>query len=159
LFCGGVYFFENFILFDFDNFNVILENPVLDAYEVDILHNIGRLQICAKCGFKSVHLDADYNFALAKMGVNLVTLTNELESPIFIILMSLKVSQREPKPQGAKQHPVCILDLFNKFLEVLTDEFLDALPPYREVDHKIKMVPKSTPLFKAPYKLNGKELE
>jgi len=46
-----------------------------------------------------------------------------------------------PSPQqGARQPPTCILDSFNKFLEVLIDELLDALLPCREVDHKIKMV-------------------
>ncbi len=40
----------------------------------------------------------DYNFALTKMRVNLVALNSELWLPSFLILMSLRVSQREPKP-------------------------------------------------------------
>jgi hypothetical protein len=51
------------------------------------------------------------------------------------------------------------LDSFDQFLEVLTDELLDALPPCREIDHKIKMVPSLTSPSKAPYRLNQKELE
>jgi hypothetical protein len=51
------------------------------------------------------------------------------------------------------------LDSLNKFLKVLTDEFLDALPLYRKVDHKIKVMPGSAPPSKAPYRLNQKELE
>jgi hypothetical protein len=54
--------------------------------------------------------------------------------------MSLKVSQWEPKPQGAIQPLAYILDSFNNFLEVLIDEFLNALPPYKKVDHKIEVV-------------------
>jgi hypothetical protein len=65
------------------------------------------------------------------MGMNLVVLVSELESPNFLILMSLKVSQGEPKPQEAKQPPTFILDSFNKFLKVLTNELVDALPPYK----------------------------
>jgi hypothetical protein len=113
-------------LCDLDNFDVILKNTFWDAYEVDIFHNKGRLRVRAKCGFKLVNLNVDYNFALAKMGVNLVALASELELPIFLILMSLRVSQRELKPQGAKQPFKCILDSFNKFSEVLTDELHDA---------------------------------
>jgi hypothetical protein len=56
------------------------------------------LRVCAKRGFKLMNLVTDYNFALAKMGVNLVALASELESRIFLILMSLRVSQRKPKP-------------------------------------------------------------
>jgi hypothetical protein len=85
-----------------------------------------------------MNLDADYNSILTKMGVILVALTSELKSPSFLILMSLKVSQGEPKPQGVKQPPNCILDSYNNFLEVLI--LPNALPPCREVDHKIEMV-------------------
>jgi hypothetical protein len=52
LFCKGVHFFENFTMCALNNFDVILENIVLDAYEVDDLHNISKLKIQAKVGKK-----------------------------------------------------------------------------------------------------------
>jgi hypothetical protein len=122
LFCEGVQYFENFTMRDLDNFDVIIGNTILDAYEVDILHNGGRLKVHAKCGSKLVNLDVDYNFALAKMGMNLVALSSELKSPNFLILMSLKVSQGDLKPQGVKQPHICILDSLNKILEVIANE-------------------------------------
>jgi hypothetical protein len=39
-----------------------------------------------------MNLNVDYNFALAEMEVNLIALVNELKLPIFLILMSLRVS-------------------------------------------------------------------
>jgi hypothetical protein len=64
-----------------------------------------------------------------------------------------------PYPQqGARQPPTCILDSFNKFLEVLIDELPNALLPCREVEHKIKMVFGATLPSKAPYRLKQKEL-
>jgi len=39
-----------------------------------------------------VNLNVNYNYVLAEVGVNLVVLANELESPIFLVLMSLRVS-------------------------------------------------------------------
>jgi len=42
----------------------------------------------------------------------------------------------------------------HKFLEVLTNEFPDVLPPCRKVDHKIKVALRMAPLSKAPYRLN-----
>jgi hypothetical protein len=39
-----------------------------------------------------MNLNANYNYALAEMGVNLVALTCELKLPSLLILMSLKVS-------------------------------------------------------------------
>jgi hypothetical protein len=92
LFRGRVQFFENFTLWDLDNFDVIIGNAFLDAYEVDILCSKSKLKVHAKCGFKLVNLNSDYNSTLAKMGVNFITLVNELELFNFPVLMSLKVS-------------------------------------------------------------------
>ncbi len=58
-----------------------------------------------------------------------------------------------------KQPPVCILDSLNKFLEILINEFLDALPPYKEVDHKIEVALGSALSSKALCRLNQKKLE
>jgi hypothetical protein len=92
LFRGGVQVFENFTLCDLNNFDVILGNTFLDAYEVDILFSKSKLRVHAKCGSKLVNLNSDHNSTLAKMGVNFVTLANELELFNFLILMSLKVT-------------------------------------------------------------------
>jgi hypothetical protein len=43
-----------------------------------------------------------------------------------------------------------ILDSFNKFSKVLIDELLDALPPYKKVDHKIKVAFRVASPSKAP---------
>jgi hypothetical protein len=83
LFYRRVQFFENFTLCHLHNFDVILGNTFLDAYEVDIFYSKGRLKFRAKSGYKLVNLNAYFNFALAKMGVNLVALTSELELPSF----------------------------------------------------------------------------
>jgi hypothetical protein len=83
LFCGGIQFFENFTLCDLNKFDVILGNTCLDAYKVDILCNENKLKIWAKVSSKLVNLDAEYNYMLAKVGINLVALTNELSFLVF----------------------------------------------------------------------------
>jgi hypothetical protein len=73
---------------------------------------------------------------LAKIRINLVTLVKELDQlPSFVILITLRVFNREPKLQGAKQPPDYILDSLNKFLKVLIDEFLNSFSPCKKVDH------------------------
>jgi hypothetical protein len=106
-----------------------------------------------------VNLNVNYNFALAKMKVNLIVLASELKSFSFLVLMYLKVSQGEPKPQGVRQPFSCILGSFNNILEVLINELLNALPPYKKVDPKIEVVVGSISLSNASYWLNQKELE
>jgi hypothetical protein len=89
--------------------------------------------------------------------VNLVLLINNLKSPNMLVLMFLRISQGEPKPQRAK-NLLFSLDSLNKFLKVLINELPNALPPYKEVDHKIEMVFVLASSPKAPYRLK-KELE
>jgi hypothetical protein len=110
----------------------------LNAYKIDIFCSGGKLKIRAKCGSKLMNSNAYYNSILVKMGMILVVLTSELESLSFLILMFLRVSQGEPKPQGAKHPPTYILDSFNKFLEVLI--LPNALPPCKKINHKIEVV-------------------
>jgi hypothetical protein len=47
------------------------------------------------------------------------------------------------------------LDSLNK----ISDELFDALPPYKEIDHKIEVVLGLIPLSTTPYRLNQKELD
>jgi hypothetical protein len=83
--------FLKFSPYGLDNFDVILKNTFLDAYKIYNFYNRGKLKVHAKNGYKLVNLDADYNFTLLEMGINLVALANELKSPNFLILMPLKV--------------------------------------------------------------------
>ncbi len=56
------------------------------------------MKVHSKVGFKLMNLYVDYNFVLAKIGINLVTLVKELNQLFsFVILMTLKVFKREPK--------------------------------------------------------------
>jgi hypothetical protein len=99
MFCfRGVQFFENFTLCELNNFDVILMNTFLDVYEVDIFHNRSKVRIHAKIGFKLKNLDVEYNYALVKVALNLVTFAKELKLSSFVILMSLRNSQWELKP-------------------------------------------------------------
>jgi len=92
LFCKGAQLFENFTLCDLNNFDVILGNIFLDVYEVNILYNGNTVKVYAKVGFKLMNLDAEYNFMLMEIGINLIALVKKLKLPSFVILMSLKIS-------------------------------------------------------------------
>jgi hypothetical protein len=106
-----------------------------------------------------VNLDVKYNSTFAKVRINLIALDKELKLPSFLNFDVLKNLQGEPKPQGAKQLPDNILDLVNKILEVLINEFIYSFPPCREVDHKINVVRGLALPSKAPYRLNKKEFK
>ncbi len=94
LFVGGLSFFQNFILCVLNNFGVIIRNTFWDAYKVDILHSGSKMKVCAKVGSKLVHLDAEYNFVLVEIKVNLLVLASELKLPNFF---GFNVFERLPK--------------------------------------------------------------
>ena len=48
--------------------------------------------------------------------------------------------------------------MLDDFKDVLTDELPEELPPAREVDHKIELVPGTEPQNEAPYRLNLNDL-
>jgi hypothetical protein len=50
----------------------------------------------------------------------------------------------------------CIANMLNKILNVLIDEIPKKLPPCRDVDHKIEVMSRSTPPFRALYRVNQK---
>jgi hypothetical protein len=60
------------------------------------------VKICTKVAYKLLNLDGDYKSMLVKVKINLVVLVKELKLISFMIFMSLRISQKEPKPQGAK---------------------------------------------------------
>jgi len=100
MFClKGVQFFESFTLCELNNF---MKNTFLDIYEIHLFHNKSKVRVHANIGFKLMNLDVEYKYALAKVVINLVALAKELKSPSFIILMFLRDSQWELKPQGAR---------------------------------------------------------
>ncbi len=53
----------------------------------------------------------------------------------------------------------CIKRVLNKFLDMMPEELLDELPPRRQVDHVIEVMPGVAPLAKAPYQMNHEELK
>jgi hypothetical protein len=51
-----------------------------------------------------------------------------------------------------------MLELLEKFGDVMPPELPRALPPKRVVDHRIELLPGSTPPTQAPYQMSLKEL-
>lgn len=87
------------------------------------------------------------------MGIHLV-LTQKMQKTTYLILMSMKEHSDAAKAEKASTYPFCILEVINKFSDILTDNRLAILLPNKDLNHKIEVHLGSTPLTKAPYKLN-----
>ena len=63
----------------------------------------------------------------------------------------------EDKPRV--EAPSKVIDVLESFRDVMPAELPKRLPPKREVDHKIELVPNATPPAKAPYRMSPPEQE
>ena len=70
------------------------------------------------------------------------------------------MSTEEDKVIGDGEDPVPkqVLELLENNRDVFPDDLPPGLPPKREVDHRIEIIPGSRPPAKAPYRLNVREL-
>ncbi len=58
----------------------------------------------------------------------------------------------EPKETAnLMSFPKCVKQVLDEFLDMMLEELPDELPPRRQVDHVIKVMPGVAPLAKAPY--------
>ncbi len=55
--------------------------------------------------------------------------------------------------------PKCIKQMLDEFLNVIPEELPNELPPKRQVDHAIKVMPKMALPPKAPYQMSHEECE
>jgi len=53
----------------------------------------------------------------------------------------------------------CIKQMLEEFLDVMPEKLPDELPPRRQVDHAIKVMPGLAPPAKPPYQMNHEELK
>jgi hypothetical protein len=67
-----------------------------------------------------------------------------------------QITHVEVKTDGPPPKHIC--EVLRRYKDVFTNELPQELPPTREIDHKIEVVPGTKPLSKAPYRLNQKEL-
>jgi hypothetical protein len=83
----------------------------------------------------------------------------EMQETTLLVSMHMEEHGDVAKARKASPYPLCISKVINKFSNVLMDDLFAILPPNRDVDHMIKVHPRSTPPIKAPYRLNQKKLE
>jgi hypothetical protein len=55
--------------------------------------------------------------------------------------------------------PKCVKQVLDKFPDVMFKELLDELPPKRQVDHAIEVMPRVAPPTKAPYRMKHEKLK
>ena len=68
------------------------------------------------------------------------------------------LDESDPGSVGTPTPPV-LADMLAAYADLMPESLPKALPPRRNVDHRIELEPGSKPVAKAPYRLSGPELE
>ena len=154
---GTLEFVESFTLCEMDEVDLILGDTFFEAHAVDVRRKPARLVVCRD--------DKELVLKLTRAPIavggklNLVALDQMIEDRFMVVVrVGQEEDQAAGKAKGDKPLPKHIQEVLAKYKDVLTNELPQELPPRREVDHKIEVIPGSEPPSKAPYRLNQKEL-
>ncbi len=148
--CGKFSFVEDFTVCEMDGIDLILGNTFLDTYAIDIRRR-PSLKVVANVDGSEVELAITKSPIMLGTQIHLVA-SQGLSDTRFLVVMRVGVDGREKRlATRANSPPKCVTSVIHKFMDVLTMELPDALPPQREVDHKIEVVPRSQPPSKTPY--------
>ena len=90
--------------------------------------------------------------------LNLVSMEQMQDEQLVVVVQmeQMEGTREKARNDGPLSRQIC--KVLGKYKDVLTNELFQELPPKREVDHKIEVIPGSEPPSKAPYRLNQKEL-
>jgi hypothetical protein len=121
---------------ELDNFETIFGNMFLDAYHVDVLKNNFKLKIKTRLSKKLINLKVEYHANLKVINVHFVFL-QKLQHILLFIFMYVNKFNVKVKTKGVSLWPICISNMFNTILIVLTNKFPNELLCCCDVDHKI----------------------
>jgi hypothetical protein len=106
---------------------------------------------------KEVTLKLSRNPMAAGGKLNFVSL-DQLDDDWFVVVIRARQEEGvEPKAKSRKVLPKSIKEVLKRYKDVLAKGLSQELPPKREVDHKIKIIPEADPPSKASYRLNQVE--
>ena len=70
------------------------------------------------------------------------------------ILTPCENKKTKAKTEKTRKYAKILVSLMREFGDVFPDDLPDGLPPSREVDHLIKVIPQSKPITKPSYRLS-----
>lgn len=154
---GDAKFEEDFTICNLEGVDVVLGNTFLHYYGVEVRQRPSIHVVMVGSDCKPKPLPFSRLAGLDGLGINLVTKEALFEEQ-FVLILTEKFLENNTKGKVPLVCPTSILHVLDEFRDVLTNELPEELPPVREVDHKIELVPGAEPQNKAPYRLNQNEL-
>ncbi|XP_059437724.1 uncharacterized protein LOC132170646 [Corylus avellana] len=147
----------NFLVVPLDDFDIILGNEffvLAEAAPMPFLRGMLIMDKAHPCYVKAIK-EAPPPHGSSKDGaLSAMQLKHGLRRGDVTYLAAL----REVKEESCVDAPEQVLSLLEEFEDVMPPELPKTLPPRRNVDHRIELLPGSTPPARAPYRMSPKEL-
>ncbi|KAL2635310.1 hypothetical protein R1flu_006789 [Riccia fluitans] len=154
---------EDFTVCQLDGLEAVLGNTLFDRIEMELARRPLRLSFKVKGKRHGVRVHR-VSRKRDSAGLNLIRVKDvDFEDGVLCVMRWADMGSDGPKgdaiPSG-KSSPSQdeLREILGGYADVLTDKLLEELPPRREVDHKIELVPGATPPSKAAYRLNQVEM-
>ncbi|KAL2632608.1 hypothetical protein R1flu_004087 [Riccia fluitans] len=161
--CGkGCVLEEDFTVCQLDGLEAVLGNTLFDRLEMELAQKSLRLSFKMK-GKRRVQMH-QVSRKRDSAGLNLIWAKDmNFEDGVLCIMRWTDMGSDGPKgdavPSGeSSRSQDGLREIMGDYADVLTDELPEELPPWREVDHTIELVPEATPPSKAAYRLNQVEM-
>ena len=155
---GVAKFEEDFTVCELGGVNVVLANTFLHYYGVEVRQRPRLQVVMVGSDGKPMPLPHIRVAGLGGLGINLVSQQYLFEEQFVLILKEEFLNANTKGETLPFSYSSCIAQVLNEFEDVLTNELPNELPPEREVDHKIELVPGTEHQNKALYRLNKTEL-
>ena len=153
---GALEFVESFTLCEMDEVDLILGDTFFEAHTVDVRRKPVCLVVCRDGKEVTLQLTRTPMAGGGKLNLASIEQMQDEQLVVVVRMEQMEGTRGEARNDGPLSRH--IREVLGKYKDVLTNELPQELPPKREVDHKIEVIPRSEPPSKAPYQLNQKEL-
>jgi hypothetical protein len=149
---GAAKFEDDFTVCEFGGVDVVLGNIFLQYYGVEVRQRSSLQIVMVGADGKPKSMPHTRVAGLDGLGINLVSQQDLFEEQFVLILKEDFLNNNKKGEALPFSYSNGIAQVLNEFDDVLTNELPNELPPEREVDHKIELVPGAEPQNKAPYR-------
>ena len=153
--CGTWKGEESFTICEMDDIGVVLGLTFLEAYNG--VFKGKKQELVVQSDGKEFVLPLTKSSGALGRRLNFISVRELSEKCYMLVMRAGEAGDGVTKK--VELVPKCVEDVLMRYQDVMPKDLPNELALRREVDHKVKVKPRTKPPSRAPYRLNQKELE